>query len=442
MVTAPLHDWLSRRGARIGSLAIVEGGAAGRGICATADIPAGEVVLRVPQSAMITRDVAPRSPVGRRLLSADIDVPSGHAFLAAFLLAERRRQGSPLAPYLDVLPAEFPTVPLFCPKEALPVLRGSFAAALIVKRRETLCRDMITLRKAVPELRDVSAREYFWARTVVISRVFGIGKGDSGAEALVPLADMLNHKRPPDIDWTYDDATAELVMTATRDIRAGEEVFDSYGRKPNGRYFVHYGFALPTGADDEVELYLGLPSGEPRSPGKMATLRRLGGPQAWLRVSNRIRNDDTQRAFTFLRAAAASDAEMGRVAALVAKREPVPPLSPRSEIAALALLDKACAEALARFDAPDLAEDEALLAREDLPVNVRNALVIRRGEKRLLHAYRRLCADAAELLRLPRRRFFTAAVHFHGEGLTAAYLLETALALAPKEARPPTSLSR
>lgn len=442
MVTSSLHDWLTRRGAWIGSMAVVEGGAAGRGVCATADIVAGEIVLRVPRAAMITRDVARRSPVGRRLLDADTDVPSSHALLAAFLLAEKRRPDSPLAPYLDVLPAEFPTVPLFCPKDTLPVLRGTFAATLIVKRRESLCRDLIALRKAVPELRDVSAREYFWARTAVISRVFGIGKGNSSAEAFIPLADMLNHRRPPDIDWTYEDAQDAFVMTAARDIRAGEEIFDSYGRKPNGRYFIHYGFALPNGADDEAEILAAPPPGQPRSSATLASLRRLGGPEVWIRISNRVRNDDTQRAFTFLRAATASDAEAGRVASLVARRQPVPPLSPRSEIAALAQLDRVCAEALARFDTPELAEDEALLAKSDLPVNVRNALVVRRGEKRLLHAYRRLYCDAKDLLRLPRKRFFTAAVHFSGEALTASYLLETALALAPREARPPASLSR
>ncbi len=442
MVTASLHDWLARQGARIGSMAVVEGGTAGRGVCATADIPSGEVVLCVPRAAMITRDVARRSPVGRRLFEADIDTPSGHGLLAAFLLAEKRRAGSPLAPYLEALPAEFPTVPLFFPKDALPVLRGSFAATLIVKRREALCRDLLALRKVVPALRDVSVREYFWARTVVISRVFGLGKGDASTEAFVPMADMLNHKRPPDIDWNYDDDRETFVLTAARDIRAGEELHDSYGRKPNARYFVHYGFAMPHGADDEVELYLGLPAGEPRSSTKISALRRLGGPEAWIRISNRVRNDDTQRAFTFLRAAAAGDAEAGRVASLIARREPIPPLSPRSESAALALLDKACAAALARFDTPDLAEDEALLAQADLPVNVRNALVVRRGEKRLLHAYRRLCAASIDLLRLPRKRFFEAAVHFSGEGLTASYLLETALSLAPREARAPTSLYR
>ena len=437
-----LQDWLVRQGAEIGSMAIVPDGAGGRVARATADIPSGTVVLRVPRSAMITTEVARKSPIGQRLMDADMDTPGGHFVLAAYLIAEKRRATSPIAPYLDVLPREFPTVPLFFPKDVLPVLKGTFAATLIVKRRESLCRDLLALRRAIPAFRDVSVREFFWARTAVITRVFGLKLGTASMEALVPLADMLNHKRPPDIDWSYEDAEGAFILKAIRDIRAGEELTDSYGRKPNGRYFIHYGFALQSGADDEAEIRLAIPPGSPRTPARAAALRRLGGPDAWYRISNRVRNDDTQRTFTFLRAAVASEGESGRVIDLLAKSKPIPPLSPRSEALALAMLDAACARSLEGFDTPRESDDEALLQADDLPLNVRNALLVRRGEKRLLNAYRRLCSEATGLLRLPRKRFFTEALHYSGESLTAAYLLETALALAPKEARPPTSLWR
>ena len=117
---------------------------------------------------------------------------------------------------------------------------------------------------------------------------------------------------------------------------------------------------------------------------------------------------------------------------------PVPALSARTEIAALALLDRACAEALGGFDSPGDEDDAEMLARADLSINVRNAVLVRRGEKRLLRALRSLSAAATPLLRLPKRDFFAAAVHHKGESLTCSYLLETALALAPREARPPS----
>lgn len=433
-----LLDWLSRQGVKLPAVTIAPDARAGRTVLAAEDIREGQTVLSIPDPAILTLDVARKSPIGRQMRAADMDLPSGHSYLAAHLLAERQRGSSPFKAYIDTLPTRFPTVPLFFPKELLPVLRGTFAASLMTRRREALCRDFVVLRNKVAAFREVRLRDYFWARTVVVSRVFGLEMRGATTEALVPLADMINHGRPPAIDWAYDDAKAAFVMTATRPIAKGEELNDSYGRKPNGRFFVHYGFALEAGADDEVELHFALPRGDSGPGAKAAILDRLGGPESGYRVTNKLRHDDTERTFTFLRAACASGSELAKAARLVEADKPVPALSARTEIAALALLDRACAEALGGFDSPGDEDDAAMLARADLSINVRNAVLVRRGEKRLLRALRSLSAAATPLLRLPKRDFFAAAVHHKGESLTCSYLLETALALAPREARPPS----
>jgi histone-lysine N-methyltransferase SETD3 len=432
-----LTDWLSRHGAEIRSIA-VDTGESGRFVRATRDIPAGETVLRVPRRAMLTLDVARRSPIGAQMLAADIDAPSGHAFLAAYLIAERRRQNSPFAAYIRALPQGFPGVPIYHHREVRAVLRGSFAGSLIVRRREMLLREFVTLQQRVPAFKDVTLAELFWARTAVMTRVFGVKIRGASTEAMVPFADMMNHRRPPDVDWAYDEEQSAFVMKAARDIKEGEEITDSYGRKPNGRYYVHYGFALDSGADDEVELRLALRRDAPHAADKARELRRIGGPENEYRITNKLRHDDTLRVLSFLRTAAAEDKELLRAAQKLAAGEPVPPLSMRNEARALALLDSACAEALSKFDSPGESEDEALLAQGDLPLNLRHAVLVRRGEKRLLHGLRKLAAHAIPLLRLPKRAFFAAASQFSGEVLTASYLLDTALALAPREARPPS----
>lgn len=40
---------------------------------------------------------------------------------------------------------------------------------------------------------DFSYDEFCWARMIICSRIFGIEIGDTKTDALVPLADMLNH---------------------------------------------------------------------------------------------------------------------------------------------------------------------------------------------------------------------------------------------------------
>jgi histone-lysine N-methyltransferase SETD3 len=435
MSTSALCDWMARKGAELTKVAVGRDAYGGHMLCATADLAEGEIAVRVPLSAMLTLDVARRSPAGQALLAASSAVPSAQALLTAYLLDEKRRPGSPIAPYLDTLPEAFPTVPVFCPQDVLPLLRGSLAATLLVRRREAILREVLAVRRAVPSLRGASIGELFWANSAVITRVFGVTIAGSPTEALVPIADMMNHRRPPDAIWTYDEALGAFVIRAARAIRAGEEIYGSYGRKANHRYFVHYGFALASGADDEAEVRLSVPEGAQRRGAKIGALGRAFGSGEAYRVSSRVRGDPMLRTFSFLRTACAGNGELARALRLLSDGELVPPLSHRNEAAALALLHGACVEALGRFDSPLGDDDDAQLARPDLPVQARSAVLVRRGEKRLLHACLRLTDTAIPMLRLPRRRFFTEAVFYRGDALTTSYLMDVAMALAPRDAR-------
>ena len=435
MSTSALTDWMVRQGAELTKVALARDAYGGRMMVAAADIRDGELVVRVPLSAMLTLDVARRSPAGQAVLSAGIQGPSAQALLTAYLLEEKRRDNSPIAPYLATLPAAFPTVPVFCPQDVLPLLKGSLAARLLVRQREAVLREVLALRRAVPALRAASIGELFWGSTVVVTRVFGVTIGGSPTEALVPIADMMNHRRPPDVSWTFDEAMGAFVIRAVRDIQSGEEICGSYGRKANHRYFVHYGFALAEGADDEAEVRLSIPESVPRRGAKQHALSRAFGSEETYRVSSRVRADANLRTLSFLRTACANSGETNRALRLLADGELVPPLSHRNEAAALALLHGACVEALGRFDSPLEDDDLALLARPDLPPQSRNAVLVRRGEKRLLRAYLRLTDTAIPMLRLPRRRFFTEAVFYRGDALTTSYLMDAAMALAPRDAR-------
>ena len=59
-----------------------------------------------------------------------------------------------------------------------------------------------------------------------------------------PHADMLNHYRPRETKWTFDEATQAFTITTLQAIPAGAEVLDSYGQKCNHRFLLNYGFAV------------------------------------------------------------------------------------------------------------------------------------------------------------------------------------------------------
>ena len=96
----------------------------------------------------------------------------------------------------------------------------------------------------IPSFAQYELDEFIWARLVVITRVFGLTINGVKTDGLVPMADMLNHKRPRQTKWTFDDERQGFTITSISALQRGDQVFDSYGQKCNSRFFVNYGFAL------------------------------------------------------------------------------------------------------------------------------------------------------------------------------------------------------
>ena len=55
---------------------------------------------------------------------------------------------------------------------------------------------------------------------------------------------MLNHHNEKQTTWEYYDSKNGFVISALREIRKGEQIFDSYGNKWNSRFLLNYGFYL------------------------------------------------------------------------------------------------------------------------------------------------------------------------------------------------------
>ena len=79
-------------------------------------------------------------------------------------------------------------------------------------------------------------------RMMVASRIFGIQIEGHKTDAFVAYADMLNHRRPRQTSWTYDDGYGGFIIEALDDIKRGEQIYDSYGKKCNTRFLLNYGF--------------------------------------------------------------------------------------------------------------------------------------------------------------------------------------------------------
>jgi histone-lysine N-methyltransferase SETD3 len=240
---------------------------------------------------------------------------------------------------------------------------------------------------------------------------------------LVPYADMLNHKKPKDSSdtdtkWTFDDKLNGFTIVSLRAIQRGEQVYDSYGRKCNSRFFVNYGFSLDENEDDnEVVMKFSM---DPSDPLYQMKLRMTGGrhlftnrefqvPATYRETSDREKK--TKELFSFLRFVHAVNSEL-----LVLGNNPnnkdnnnsanedriklddIDPISCRNEIAVLKHIEQSAKEILAGFDTT-LEQDNELLKINKFPdSNYRNCIVMRRGEKQVLHWYIELAHKCIPLL--------------------------------------------
>lgn len=98
---------------------------------------------------------------------------------------------------------------------------------------------------------------------IVSSRIFGITVNGVKTDGFVPYADMLNHKRPRQTTWYYSDEREGFIIEACDDIPRGAQVYDSYGKKCNSRFFLNYGFINPDNDANEVPLVVHLDSADP-----------------------------------------------------------------------------------------------------------------------------------------------------------------------------------
>lgn len=416
-------NWLQSNGAQFPKLYLQYYSEDYRGVHCLTRIPVDDVILYVPHNLIMTSQVAMASEIGKKVVESGVELRSKHSYLACYLLQEREKGAESFwYPYIQCLPAYYSNMPIFFNDETLALLQGSFTLAKITDRTESLRAEYEAIKAVVPELGRFPAEDFVWARLVVITRIFGLMIHGTKTDGLVPFADMLNHKKPrdscdTDTKWTFDDLMDGFTITSMRSIARGEQVYDSYGRKCNSRFFVNYGFSLEHNEDDN-EAVLNFPSLSMHDP-TLIMKRRMLPPHMQANAFNARefqvpatyretseREKKTKEMFSYLRFVHAVDSEMMMLTTNSAhgsiKIEDLEPISVRNERKVLLAVQRAAQDALDAFDTT-LEEDEQLLESNKYPqfTNERNCVLQRRGEKQVLHWYLSLAKMSLELLELP-----------------------------------------
>lgn len=228
-----------------------------RGVHASQNIKSGEVILYVPLNQIITLEMAYQTPIGRKMYEKNMRsklISPKHTFLGSYILQERKKDEQKFAEYLDILPKGLGDFPIFFTEEELAYLKGSPFLDQVHEKIEDIKTDYDFICREVPEFSQFTLKDYSEVRMIVSSRIFGITVNGVKTDGFVPLADMLNHKRPKQTTWYYCDERKGFIIEAGDDIPRGEQVYDSYGRKCNSRFFLNYGFINLNNDANEVPL--------------------------------------------------------------------------------------------------------------------------------------------------------------------------------------------
>merc|ERR1712003_301953 len=284
-------------------------------------------------------------------------------------------------------------IPLFFDDEQRKELIGSIAIKKIDDRLESLRLEFEALCGAVPEYSRFSLNDFIWARLVVITRIFGLVIDDIKTDGLVPMADMLNHRRPRETKWTYSQKKRGFLITALQNIAENSEIYDSYGRKCNSRFFVNYGFSLEKNLDNEALMTFELPRNDPQYAIKA---RHLGFHKG-------DNEKKVKEAFSFLRVLHAQGNEFLIISSADGLRlEDIPPLSIRNETNVLTSLAVAATKSLKKFSTTLEFDNKLLENEEEYPKygNKRNSVLMRRGEKDVLTFYVNLMKICISLFKM------------------------------------------
>lgn len=187
-----------------------------RGVHARTYMAPNTVCVAIPRRCLITVEMGQETAIGQAIMRSDLDLDAPkHIFLMIYVLWDRKVNGAKsfFYPYYEILPQTLSNMPVFWTPEELDCLKGSYLIQQIEDRNEAIAEDYYAICQIAPLSNICTLQEFKWARMCVCSRNFGLQIDGHRTSALVPHADMLNHYRPRETKWTFDEERQAFTIT-------------------------------------------------------------------------------------------------------------------------------------------------------------------------------------------------------------------------------------
>jgi len=212
---------------------------------------------------------------------------------------------------------------------------------------------------------------YFWSYLAVTSHLWNF----NGEAAMVPLADLLQHDPAAGVGAANQEGT-HFVINSTSNYEKGVKASASLGAKSNLELLKAYGYVLENNPSDSMSVIFNLKATTLAQGIVEPLLRKVDPNYQQLGMAKNIRPDRLLRVFrlstlTFAELEHLNDALEGK------------PVSLENELKAYRSILNAIQSLLKQYSTT-VEQDAQLLQSTTLSVNVRNAIILRKGEKEIL----------------------------------------------------------
>ena len=384
-----------------------------RGVIAKTDIYKNEIIMAIPKCCLITLENALRTEYGKKIgkfMYNELNSPK-HCLLSSFLLYEEQNQKYKY--YFDLLPKIFDNFPVFYNKEELGYLKGSPFLNQILDKKKEMKNDYYKICEYIPDFKRFKYNKFKEARVLISSRIFGITIHDNKTDALAPFADLLNHKRPRQTQWYYDDNLESFVIQAIDNIKEGDEIFDSYGKKTNARFLLNYGFCLEDNDTSEYLLTVEFSDIYPLYNLKKNFFQNKSDFTRCFNLSNNFYESQIIELLSFLRFIL-FDGDINELYKIISQNTNynneqsflfayIPPFDKDLEILVLKHLHLLCRKSLNKYPS-SFEEDQYIYKNEkNISFNLRNCLLLLMSEKTVLSYFIYFCEYCLDLFKLNSR---------------------------------------
>ena len=388
-----------------------------RGVVAKNKILKNEIIMAIPKECLITLEVALNTSYGKKIsgfMYQELNSPK-HCLLSSFLLFE---ENNPLYKYyFDLLPNDYSNFPIFYTEKELDYLKGSPFLNLIMNKKSDMRMDYNKLCEKIENFKNFTFEKFCQARLIVSSRVFGISINNVKTDALVPFADLLNHRRPRQTQWYYDDTKNAFVVQAIENINSGQEIFDSYGKKTNSRFLLNYGFALENNDLGEYQLPVVFNNEYPLFDIKKKLFKNEFNFVKIFNLNNNFQESQILELISYLRFLLYDENINNLFKSIFASKNMINnemrinyyffyPINKNIEIKVLKQLKLLCEQALGKYPTT-LKEDQKIYDenknKKDFNFNYRNCLLLLMNEKNVLNYYINFCEYCLKLLKTKKK---------------------------------------